>query len=138
MKHYTVTSNCYPHFINLPCLRQCFARAKMIITKGLPVIPGQNNTIEAKCEVHDNAGIIVNPSQYYRITWYKVAQTLGATPVEIGHGGTLTTSPLALGITATAGYNIYPKVDELEEFKALADADGAILTDLDGAILISQ
>lgn len=114
------------------------AYAKMIITKGLPVIPGQNKPIEARCEVYDNAGIIVNPSQYYRITWYKVAQALGATPVEIGYGDTLTTSPQALGITATAGYNIYPQVDELGEFKALADADGAILVDLDGAILISQ
>lgn len=114
------------------------AYAKMIITKGLPVTPGQNNPIEARCEVYDNAGIIANPSQYYRIIWYKVAQTLGATPVEIGYGDTLTTTPQALGITATAGYNIYPKVDELREFNILTDSDGAILTDLDGAILISQ
>ena len=114
------------------------AYGRMIITKGLPVIAGQSNPIEAKCEVYDNAGIIANPSQYYRITWYKAAQTLGATPVEIGYGDTLTTTPQELGITATAGYNIFPKVDELREFNVLTDSDGAILTDLDGAILISQ
>lgn len=114
------------------------AYAKMIITKGFPVIAGQSNLIEARCEVRDNAGLIANPSQYYRITWYKAAQTLGATPVEIGRGDTLTTTPQALGITAAAGYDIYPKVDELGEFNILTDSDGAILTDLDGAILISQ
>lgn len=112
--------------------------AKMFITKGLPVMAGRSNPIEAKCEMYDNAGVIANPAQYYRITWYKVAQTLGATPVEIDHGDTLTTTPQALGITATAGYDIYPKVDELGEFNILTDSDGAILTDLDGAILISQ
>lgn len=82
----------------------------------------------------DNKGDIADPDQYFIVTMYAGQQGKTLSASDIVGTGRIQSIPTqkAAGKGLKVGYT----VEEIGPLKALADSDGAVLTDSDGSILL--
>lgn len=85
--------------------------ARTIIEKGVYIKPGVNTAIQERFEIYDNQGVIVNPANYYNITWYCKLSSDGAVPTIIGYGERISTTSGTLGMTALISGEIWAEAE---------------------------
>lgn len=82
----------------------------------------------------DNKGNITDPDKFFRVTVYAGPVGSALTTANAVGTGRIVNIPRSRG--SATGLKIGYSVDEIGPYKAWADADGDIITDADGAILL--
>ena len=82
----------------------------------------------------DNKGNIADPDKFFRVTVYAGQPGKALTTADVVGTGRVVNIPRSRG--NASGLKVGYSVDEIGPFKAWADADGALITDADGALLL--
>lgn len=107
-----------------------------IYSKMGSVLRNDMQSMEFVCKVYTNTEEITNVNKYFLVLWYKKSTAAGSTPVQIGHGVSITIPAAELKSTGGQQMQVYPVVLAHGAYEVLTDHLGEPITDHNNEILI--
>lgn len=92
--------------------------------------------MEFVCKVYTNQEEIANVNKHFLVLWYKKSTAAGSTPIQIGHGVSITIPASELKQTGGQQMQVYPVVLAHGAYEVLTNHLGEPLTDHNNEILI--
>lgn len=94
------------------------------------------SAMEFTCRVYTNTEEIVNVNRHFLVLWYKKTTAAGSTPIQIGHGVSITVPAGELKQAGGIQTQIYPVVLAHGAYEVLVNHLGEPITDHNNDVLI--